>query len=148
MRATKQRLSNLTTNVLERTTYKELQKKEKTMSYKLEKPYTDEDYANFIVEYNHNKGLRIEETLTTVFALENDEIIQDGNPIKNPDYENEKNEQIKEQRKNEIKLKLAELDLKTIRALREGGENEEGQMFLKIYQEEINALREELQTIS
>ncbi len=118
------------------------------MSYKLEKPYTDEDYANFVVEYNHNKGLRIEETITTIFALEEDEIIQDGNPIKNPDYEKEKEEQIKERRRNEIKSKLSELDLKTIRALREGGENDNGQPFLKLYQEEINSLREELKTIS
>ena len=31
------------------------------MSYKLEYPYTDEQRADFIVEYNHNQGLRIEE---------------------------------------------------------------------------------------
>lgn len=40
------------------------------MSYKLEKPYTDEERANFIVEYNHNKGLTIKETSTALYALE------------------------------------------------------------------------------
>lgn len=40
------------------------------MSYKLEKPYTDEERANFIVEYNHNKGLTIKENSTALYALE------------------------------------------------------------------------------
>lgn len=31
------------------------------MSYKLEYPYTEEERANFIIEYNHNQGLLIEE---------------------------------------------------------------------------------------
>lgn len=31
------------------------------MSYKLEYPYTEEERNNFIVEYNHNQGLRIKE---------------------------------------------------------------------------------------
>lgn len=30
------------------------------MSFKLQYPYTEEERINFIVEYNHNKGLRIE----------------------------------------------------------------------------------------
>ena len=32
------------------------------MSYKLEKPYTEEEYANFIVKHNYNNGLEIAET--------------------------------------------------------------------------------------
>ena len=40
------------------------------MSYKLEKPYTDKQRADFIVEYNHNKGLNIQETDIALYALE------------------------------------------------------------------------------
>jgi hypothetical protein len=36
---------------------------------KLEKPYTDEERENFIVEYNHNQGYVIEETETELQAL-------------------------------------------------------------------------------
>ena len=45
------------------------------MSYKLDKPYTDEEYANFVVEHNHNNGRVIEETETAVYALEANEMM-------------------------------------------------------------------------
>ena len=45
------------------------------MSYKLDKPYTDEEYANFVVEHNHNNGRTIEETETAVYALEANEMM-------------------------------------------------------------------------
>lgn len=57
------------------------------MSYKLEKPYTDEQYADFVVEHNHNNGRTIEETETALYALEANEIIVDGEPVIDPDYE-------------------------------------------------------------
>ena len=37
---------------------------------KLLKPYTEQQRANFIVTYNHNMGLRIEETEEGLFAYE------------------------------------------------------------------------------
>ena len=40
------------------------------MSYKLEQPYTDIEKADFIVEYNHKKNLKIVENNNTIFALE------------------------------------------------------------------------------
>ena len=58
------------------------------MSYKLEKPYSDEQRIEFIVEYNHNKGLMIEEGLDALYALEANEIMQDGVPFIDPEYEN------------------------------------------------------------
>jgi len=67
------------------------------MSYKLEKPYTDEEYANFVVEYNHNKGLRIEKSESNVFALEEDEILIDGEPAINPNWQAEQAEARKAQ---------------------------------------------------
>lgn len=66
------------------------------MSYKLEKPYTDKQRADFVVKYNHNQGLIIEETDTAFYALEPDEIMQEGVPVKNPDYETQQLEAAKE----------------------------------------------------
>ena len=42
---------------------------------------------------------------------------------------------------NKIQLQLNELDLKSIRALREGGENADGVPYLEYYQNQINELR-------
>ena len=80
--------------------------------YKLEYPYNEVDKINFIVEYNHKLGLKIEtvdnyievvveteniedETLTetrtenylTYYALEANEIIVNGEVVIDPDYE-------------------------------------------------------------
>ena len=64
------------------------------MSYTLNKPYTDEEYANFVVEHNHNNGLLIEETETAVYALEPNEQwnAQTQLPELNPNYEQEQAE--------------------------------------------------------
>ena len=60
------------------------------MSYKLEQPYTDIEKADFIVEYNHKKNLKIVENNNSIFALEANEIMgTDGKPIINPNYETE-----------------------------------------------------------
>lgn len=73
------------------------------MSYKLEKPYTDRERADFVVLYNHNQGLIIEETDTALYALEADEIMQNGVPIKNPNYAAEQLEAEKVKRLEENK---------------------------------------------
>ena len=57
------------------------------MSYKLEKPCSETDRLDFIVKYNHNKGLRIEEAEKAYFALEKNEIISGGIPVVDEDYE-------------------------------------------------------------
>lgn len=60
------------------------------MSYKLEKPYTPFERADFIVKHNHKNGLEIKELADgTIFALEKNEIMQNGKPIVNPNYEQE-----------------------------------------------------------
>lgn len=41
------------------------------IKYRLEKPYTEEQRLNFIVTYNHNMGLYIEEHQDCLVALEN-----------------------------------------------------------------------------
>lgn len=58
------------------------------MAYKLEKPYTEEQRINFIVQYNHEKGLVVEEGTDALYALEANEIMQDGAPFVDPEYEN------------------------------------------------------------
>ena len=73
------------------------------MSYKLEKPYTDRERADFVVLYNHNQGLIIEETDTALYALDADEIMQNGVPIKNPNYAAEQLEAEKAKRLEENK---------------------------------------------
>lgn len=57
------------------------------MSYKLQKPYTDKQRIDFIVQYNHNQGLVIEETSEALYALEANEIMVDGVPQVDPEYE-------------------------------------------------------------
>lgn len=84
------------------------------MSYKLEKPYTDKQRADFVVKYNHNQGLIIEETDTALYALEPDEIMQEGVPVKNPDYETQQLEAAKEAKYKEAN--------EGARAYLEGGE--------------------------
>lgn len=53
------------------------------MSYKLEKPYTDEQRVDFIVKYNHNQRLCIEETELAIYALEAWELLEGDEVIDN-----------------------------------------------------------------
>lgn len=60
------------------------------MGYILQKPLTDEDRANFIVEHNHNNGLTIKETDEVIYALESNEMLnENGEIVINPNYEEE-----------------------------------------------------------
>ena len=53
------------------------------MSYKIKKPLSIQERADFIVEYNHNKGLRIEETDLAMYALEAWELLESDEVIDN-----------------------------------------------------------------
>lgn len=53
----------------------------------------------------------------------------------------------KNKRISEIKTELDALDIKCIRAMREGGNDEDGVPFLEKYQAEINTLREEINSL-
>lgn len=68
------------------------------MSYKLEKPYTEKQRADFIVEYNHKRGLRIEEGANgELFALEPFEKLVEGEVVDNTEeYEAEQAEKERE----------------------------------------------------
>lgn len=83
------------------------------MSFELKKPYSLEERASFVMEYNNRRGLRIEDTEMYLFALEPNEIMgtkeieievpdEEGEeqtetitipyPVINPDYEEEQAE--------------------------------------------------------
>lgn len=53
------------------------------MSYILEKPYTENEYADFIVLHNHNNRRKIEETETALYALEAWEVLEGDTIIDN-----------------------------------------------------------------
>ena len=73
------------------------------MSYKLKKPYTEIEGADFIVLHNHQNNRKIEETETALFALEANEIMVNGKPVIDPDYE-EKQKQAEEERIANLKM--------------------------------------------
>lgn len=116
------------------------------MSYKLEKPYTQEQKNDFIVNYNYNQCLLIEETDKALFALEANEIMQDGEPIIDPDYESKQAQKQEELRIEEIKSRLTELDKKRIRAICENEikDEETGETWLEYYNEQVKKLRNRL----
>lgn len=72
------------------------------MAFKLDKPCDENKLADFIVKYNHTQGLSIEETLTAYYALAENEIMQDGKPVVDLDYEKKKVEARENQFKNEF----------------------------------------------
>ena len=80
------------------------------MSYKLDKPYTDEQRANFIVEYNHNQGLIIEETDTALYALEAFEKLVDDEVIDNTEEYEQEQAQIETQRIAMLYLTSADVE--------------------------------------
>lgn len=79
------------------------------MSYELQKPYTEQERLDFIVEYNHNKGLQIIETDKFLYALEANEIMLNGMPAIDPDYE-EIQKQKERERLNLLSLTAADVE--------------------------------------
>ena len=88
------------------------------MSYKLDKPYTDEQRANFIVEYNHNQGLIIEETDTALYALESYEKLVDDEVIDNTEEYEQEQAQIEAQRIAMLYLTSADVERAIYKARR------------------------------
>ena len=116
------------------------------MSYKLQKPFKEYDKYDFIVKYNHQQGLKLEETEKAFFALEKNEIMQNGEPIINPNYENEQQEKVRQEKITELKNKLDELDIKRIRAVCENEIKDEktGQTWLEYYNTKVIEYRNQL----
>ncbi len=112
------------------------------MSYKLDKPYTEESRLDFIVTYNHNQGLLIEETEDALYALEANEVMQEGVPVVDSNYETRLARAQADVEIAEIKEQLAEIDLKSIRALRAGEKD-----YLQEYEAEAVELRNRLEAL-
>lgn len=74
------------------------------MSYKLNKPYTDKQRIDFIIKYNHKKGLNIKETETALYALEAWENLVDDNVIDN-------SEEFQQQKAQQEAKRIAMLNL-------------------------------------
>ena len=79
------------------------------MSYKIEKPLSIEERANFIVEYNHNQGLLIEETDLAMYALEPWELLEGDEVIDNT--EAWEAEQARKERERIAQLKLTKREV-------------------------------------
>ena len=85
------------------------------MAYTLSKPYTDKERIDFIVTYNHMQGLIIEETDEAMYALLPNEIMVDGHPEVDPDYE-EKQRQKEKARIMELSMTRSDFFDGTIKA--------------------------------
>ena len=67
------------------------------MSYKIDKPLSIEERANFIIEYNHNQDFRIEETDLAMYALEPWELLEGDEVVDNTEaWEAERKQKEKE----------------------------------------------------
>ena len=96
----------------------------------LNKPYTQKEKMNFIVQQNHNLGYNIVETDTALEAW--------GKTKEEIQTEENENKKLK------IQKQLDELDKKRIRAVCEPSMKTEIQSWLDYYNEEIKKLREML----
>ena len=94
----------------------------------LNKPYTENQKMDFIVQYNHNLGYEIEET--------NDALEAWG---KTPE---EIKEEEKQQKKQELQIQIEELDKKRIRAVCEPSMKTPTQSWLEFYNEQVVELRQ------
>ncbi len=97
----------------------------------LNKPYTEKQKIDFIVEQNHNNGYIIEEAENGLNAL---------------GYTQEELDEQEQKRKNaDIKNQLDILDKKRIRAVCEPSMKTENQSWLEYYNQEIQILRAKLE---
>lgn len=96
----------------------------------LNKPYTQKEKMDFIVQQNHNLGYNIVETDTALEAWGKTE----------EEIQTEENEN----KKLEIQKQLDDIDKKRIRAVCEPSMKTETQSWLDYYNEEIKKLREML----
>lgn len=80
------------------------------MSYKLNKPYTEKQKADFIVLYNHRQGLRIEESETCLYALEVWEVLDNDNVLDNKAEYNQKQAQKEVERIGNLNLTAADVE--------------------------------------
>ena len=68
------------------------------MSKKLKKPYTNEEKMSFIVQHNHNGEMRIEETETALYALQEWEKLDGDTVLSDKSTWNEEQEKAEKER--------------------------------------------------
>ena len=103
----------------------------------LNKPYTDKQRADFIVEYNHRQGCEIKETETALEAW--------GKTAE------EQEESTKQAQREKLISQLDALDLKTIRSLRAiqaGTGTEDDSSKLAELEEQAEAIRQRLNELN
>ena len=79
------------------------------MSHKLNKPYTEKQKTDFIVQYNHQQGLTIEETSKALYALQPWEVLEGDEVIDNT--EAWEAEQAQKEKEHIAKLSLTRGDV-------------------------------------
>ena len=102
----------------------------------LNKPYTEEQKMNFIVDNNHNKGYEIRETETALEAWGS--------------TEEEIQEQEKQNQINELIQQLDDIDLRTVRPLRaiqSGQGTEEDQQMLNELETQAEEIRQQIRDL-
>lgn len=81
------------------------------MSYKLQKTYTEKQKNDFIVKYNHQQGLKIEEGVNgELFALEPFEKLVNGKVIDNTEEYEQEQAQKERERINMLSLTAADVE--------------------------------------
>ena len=80
------------------------------MSYKLGKPFSEIERADFIVQYNHNMLLKIYETQTALYALEPHEKLVDDVVVDNSIEYNKEKERIEKERIAMLNLTGADVE--------------------------------------
>lgn len=111
----------------------------------LTKPYTNKDYADFVVNANSN-GQRTEQDENAVYALYDYEKLEKGqivNVSSTDNYISKALSRQNTQKKEKLLAQINALDLKSIRAMREASIKDEatGQTWLEYYNEQIKLLR-------
>jgi len=109
------------------------------MSYKLEKPFTRKQRAEFV---SLHQGMIFKENENAIYFLEPFEKLQGDNVVEDfEEYEKEQNEISKQQMKASLICQLEELDKKRIRAVCEPEMKTDSQSWLEYYNEKIKEIR-------
>jgi len=125
------------------------------MSEVLEMPFDVYNRGQFIEQYQGIDDYRIEILKdeqgkeVKIFALKPNEIIENGEAIINPNYEQEVEKMQLQYQVQELNESIAELDLKRIRAICEPEikNNETGETWLEYYNSQIITLRGQIQEL-
>lgn len=120
------------------------------MSYKLEKPYTDTQRADFVVSHQGMKSIETEDAL---YFLEDYEQLQNGEIINVSETDEYKAKVLAEEnavKKAELQAQIDELDKKRIRAGFEPTVKDEttGQTWLEYYNQQIADLRAQISQLN